>query len=161
MEYSKRIVAAFVIPMFLLAACGTARKEIVAPTPELEPMPEAPPENVAADKRWVISVEKPEDATKKGVLMSAEKAAWLAKYKIKYDDLRTWSGLERELWSGKWAIAQKNLMLADQKIEDLQPGWWDRNKFEVGMGVGILLGALAAIGIMYGVIKTEAEAGAQ
>lgn len=158
MESCKKAVAALIIPVFLLAACGTAHKEIVTPTPELDPMPEAPPENVAADKRWVIAVEKPEDAIKKGILMSAEKAAWLAKYKIKYDDLRTWTELERELWSGKWAIERKNLMLADQKIEDMQPGWWDRNKFEVGMATGIILGALAAIGIMYGVIKTEAEA---
>lgn len=151
----KKVVAGVTVCAFLMA-CASAQKPIPMPKAELDSLPEPPPEEVPEGKDWVIAVEESEAVPegKSGILMSEEKAALLAKYRVKYPEMRRWAKLEQQLWSGKWQITQR-LLLESQRELEKKPGWWDRNKFEVGTAMGFVLGALATIAVVYGVQEVK------
>lgn len=136
----------------LMTGC-TKRIPPQAPVPVLEPMPEKPAA-VKPEANWVVPVESAQDCQdKKGILMSEDKALSLGEYVVAYDGLRTWCQLERDLWSGKWAISQKELLRADQTIEDMSPTWWDENKGVVLFFTGLALGAAVTISVTYAVTQ--------
>lgn len=151
----RKVVAAAVACLFFFA-CASKMEVIPTPTPTLDALPDAPIGEVQPEKNWVVSVEKPEDVgERKGILMSEEKAALLAKYRVAYPGLRKWAELEQALWSGKWAVTQRLLLESEQQRENDKPGWWERNDFEIGVATGIVLGALATIAIVYGVQEVK------
>jgi hypothetical protein len=83
-----------------------------------------------------------------GIAMSEAKAARFGLYKIRYKELRTDFVSDRNVWKAQRELYEKRLQLADQAIQDLQPGWWDRHKAEFGVIGGFVLGAAMTIAIV-------------
>jgi len=150
-----KIVSVILLVAFTVA-CATANKPIEPPPINLDPMPEEPTSEVQPDKSWVVSVESIEDCKdRKGILMSEEKAAGLAQYRVAYPGLRRFCELDRQLWSGKWQISQRLLLESERRREDEQPGWWGRNKGEIAFFGGLIVGAAVTIGIVFGVQEVK------
>jgi hypothetical protein len=127
------------------------------PDPETEKLPDGTPKG-----EWVKPLEKGScvkaDGTPvphapqpcpnvSGISMSEEKAARLTLYKIRYPELRLNYKADRQVWKAHRELYETRLKLADEAIQKLQPGWWTRHKFQVGVVGGLILGAAATIAI--------------
>lgn len=139
---------------------GTKRVETVPlpPDPAAEPLPEG-----YAKGDWVEPLEAGSCLDKKGetvaeasapcplrsgIAISEERAYRDALYRTRYKELRTTCEADRQVMGAHRELYEGRLKLADQAIQDLQPGWWDRHKFQIGTVGGIILGAAATIAIL-------------
>lgn len=132
---------------------------------ELPPDPakeKLPSETPSGD--WVMPLERGEcldergravsEATvpcpaKSGVAVSEERAYRDGLFRIRYTELRKTFEADRQVWSAHRELYEERLKLADKAIHDLQPGWWDRNKLEVGLIGGTVIGIVTSVAILY------------
>lgn len=82
-----------------------------------------------------------------GILMSEAKAARFGLYKVRYVELRKGYEADRAVWAAQRELYETRLKLADQEIQELQPGWWDKNKLSVGVIGGFILGTALTVAI--------------
>ena len=78
-----------------------------------------------------------------------------AKYKARYNELRTLYDLDRRVWKYSRVIHEEQRGQANQIIKDLTPGWWARTKGTLGFVTGIVIGATMTIFVVYGVDKVQ------
>lgn len=86
--------------------------------------------------------------SRSGIAVSEERAFRDAKYRIRYRELRRNYEADREVWGAHRELYEERLKLADQAIQDLQPSWWDRHKFQLGVIGGIVLGVASSVAII-------------
>lgn len=130
----------------------------LAPDPAVEPIPDNIPKG-----DWVTSIEKGEclDTSgtpelgapspcpvESGIIISEERAYRAALYRIRYREMRKTYGADRMVWSAHRELYEERLKLAGQAIEDLQPGWIDRNKLPLGVVGGVILGIATSVAIL-------------
>ena len=154
------VVAALIAP-----ACGGVRptrptvpnsvikrveQRPLPPDPATEPLPDGVPK-----VEWVRPLERGEceKAPKpcpavSGLAISEARAFRDAKYRIRYKELRSNYGADRQVWGAHRELYETRLGLADQTIQDLQPRWWDRNKFQIGVVGGVILGIITSVAIL-------------
>ncbi len=120
---------------------------------KLPPRPDEKP--IPAGKDWVVPLAKDKLAPKDGVLISAEKAVRAAKYKERYNEIRSLYDLDRHVWRSTRVIQEAQRKQANQVIKDLTPSWWQRNKGVLGWTSGTVIGAAMTILVVYGVDKVQ------
>ena len=128
------------------------------PDPAVEPIPDNIPKG-----DWVTTIGKGEcldqDGTpelgatnpcpaKSGIVVSEERAYRDALYRIRYRELRKTYGADRMVWSAHRELYEERLKLAGQAIENLQPSWLDRNKLQLGVVGGVVLGIATSVAIL-------------
>jgi len=109
------------------------------PDPSIEP----PPDGVPSEE-WVEPHEPGTCSGKPGILISEGRAARDARFRIRYRELRTICEVDREVWKAHRDLYETRLGLAVRTIQSLQPGWWDRNKFQLGVVGGMVIGVAAS-----------------
>ena len=83
---------------------------------------------------------------KSGLLVSEERVARDILYRSEYKRLRTFYEADRLVWRAHRALYEERLKLAQERINELRPNWWERNAFQIGIGGGLVLGvSLVAI----------------
>jgi hypothetical protein len=86
--------------------------------------------------------------TESGIVVSEERAYRDGFYRIEYGLLLQNYDSDRTVWSAHRELYEERLRLADRAIQDLQPGWWERNKFQLGVAGGMVLGIAASVAIL-------------
>jgi hypothetical protein len=154
--------SALAILLTLLIGCGGAipvsigAKTSQAFRVEEEKLPPRPDEKpIPPDKDWVVPLAKDTPSPKNGVLISPEKAVRAAKYKARYNELRTLAELDKRVWKNRAVIHDEQLGQANRTIKQLTPGWWDKNKGTLGFTTGMVLGAVMTIFVVYGVDQVQ------
>ena len=138
---------------------GTNRVEVkpLPPDPAEAALPEgfakgdwAEPLEVGGclDKAGNQTVEMFPCPARSGILLSEEKAWRVGLYQIRYRELRRNYSADQEVWGVHRELYETRLKLADQAIQDMQPGWWDRHKFQIGTVGGIIIGVAASVAIL-------------
>lgn len=154
----------FLLVLSLLTACAARIPAPVLAPPEnlveveKNPMPPNPEtEDIgSATGEWVVPIEAgsclnalgPCPALS-GIEMGEAKAARFGLYKIRYRELRTDFESSRDVWTAQRSLYAKKLDDANHTIQDMQPGWWDRNKGQIGTVGGFVLGTLFTVSIVY------------
>lgn len=84
-----------------------------------------------------------------GIVISERRAARDGLYRIRYPELRTRYEADRQIWTVHREAYELRLELAETRIGELQPTWWDEHKgLVIGLsffvvGVGTAMGAYA------------------
>jgi hypothetical protein len=119
---------------------------------EEKPLPPRPDEKpIPPEKDWAVPLVKDAPAPKSGVLLSVDKTVRAAKYKSRYNELRTLYELDKHVWRNVSVINDEQFAQANRTIKDLTPGWWDGNKGTVAFIAGIVIGGTMTIFVVYGV----------
>jgi hypothetical protein len=103
---------------------------------------------LGADGKPVVEASKP-CPIRSGIAVSEERAARDGLYRIRYKELRRNYEADRVVWGAQRALYESRLDLANKALEQAQPSWFDQHKGELGLLGGLLLGAGAAVGIVY------------
>lgn len=82
-----------------------------------------------------------------GILLSEDKAARCMEFRIRYDELRRLYEADRMVWGAHRELYEERLRLSGEEIYNLQPTWWDENKFAIGVAIGVVLGIGVSIGV--------------
>lgn len=164
-----------VFGLFILALtnCATVQPTLPTVLPGQKRVEDTPlPQDPATEKlpdgtprgEWVLPLEKGSclkaDGTPKekapqpcpslsGISLSEEKAARLTLFKIRYPELRLNYKADRQVWKVHRELYETRLKLADQAIQKLQPGWFQRHKFELG----IIAGFITGVGVSFGAVS--------
>lgn len=75
-----------------------------------------------------------------GILVSEGRAARDGLYRVRYRELRTHYQGDRQVWMVQRELYETRLRLADQRIREMQPTWWQQNGAYVALGVGLVAG---------------------
>ena len=120
------------------------------PDPATEKLPEGFPKG-----DWILPYEAKACAEdpktcpdQSGLLVSEERAYFNALYRTRYGEIRKIFGADRSVWGVHRELYESRLELADREIQNLQPSWWDRHKFQFGVVGGIVLGITASVAIL-------------
>ena len=146
-----------------MVGCGAAPIRIGAKASQAyrvedEKLPPRPDEKpIPPEKDWVLPLAKDTPAPKSGVLISPEKAVRAAKYKTRYNEIRTLAELDKRVWRSRAVIHEEQLGQANKVIKDLTPGWWDNNKGTLGFTAGMLIGAVITVFVVYGVDQVQEQ----
>jgi hypothetical protein len=88
-----------------------------------------------------------------GILLSEDKAMSAANLRISYDELYRLAESDRKYLMTVVEIQEKTLQLGDQRIRrlegelsEIRNSWWNNNKMEVGIVVGVVLGIAVTAG---------------
>lgn len=148
----------FAVLLILTIGCGSAAPirfgGVKDPAFKVEekPLPPRPDEKpIPPENDWAQPLAKDAPAPKGGVLMSADKAIRAAKYKARYNELRTLYELDKHVWRNVSIINDEQFAQANRVIKDLSPSWWDDNKGTVGFVTGTVIGITMTIFVVYGV----------
>jgi hypothetical protein len=153
---------ALILPLFL-ACAGTLPTTPTVPVGEKRvetvPLPPDPEAEKLADNvprgDWVEPQEagscapSPACPAKAGILVSEERASRDALFRIRYRELRTNYVSDQKVWGAQRALYEERLKLADQAIQQAQPGWFQRHGFQLGVVGGFLLGSVLTIAIFH------------
>ena len=154
------LVAALIAP-----ACGGVQStrptvpDTVVKRVEQQPLPPDPADEPLPDGippgEWVEPVEAgacagkaPPCPEKSGILVSEARAVRDAKYRVRYKELRKNYEADRVVWGAHRELYEERLKLADREIQDLQPNWWDRNKLQIGVVGGVIIGIATSVAIL-------------
>ena len=88
---------------------------------------------------------------KGGVLMSEELSFRFATYRTYYKQLRLNYEADRKVWTAQRFLYETRLKDAGEAIQRQRPNWFQQHAFELGILAGVVVGAGAAVGIVYGV----------
>lgn len=142
--------------LLLLVVAACTPKFVTPPTVppgearvEQQPLPpdamiEGLPEGIPEDDR-IEALEAQNRAPFAGVLLGEGAAARYAILKSRYPELRVRYEQDRKVWAAHRELYEVRLQLADKAIHDLQPSWWDRNAFSLGLLGGVTLGVLTGV----------------
>lgn len=97
-----------------------------------------------------------------GIVLTEDKAMAAANLRISYDELYRLAESDRKYLLTVVEIQEGTLQLGDKRIEKLEGelaeirnSWWENNKMEVGIAVGIVVGVAVTAGA--GVIWAESQ----
>ncbi len=98
-------------------------------------------------EEWVKPIEKGDPAPEAGIVVS-EAHAWRdAQFRLAYKSLRDIDRADRSVWPVHRQFYEERVATSKKELERLQPTWWDRNVWAIGLAVGFLAGAAATVGI--------------
>jgi hypothetical protein len=112
--------------------------------PESRKLPPTPTEDVKVVDDRVAPVSAGSTAEFSGILLSEDKARRAAALKLRYDELLVLYSSDRKVWSTQREFYEEELKAADKKLKELQPGWYDQHKLELGVIGGMILTILSA-----------------
>lgn len=75
-----------------------------------------------------------------GILSSEARAARDALYRIRYRELRQRYEADRTVHGAQREVYETRLRLADERIRELQPTWWQQHGPVILFGAGLVLG---------------------
>ena len=115
-----------------------------------EKLPEGIPkgESIKAIERGECDKAAKPCPVESGLFVSEARAVRDGKYRIQYKELRSNYIADRQVWGSHRELYETRLKLADKEIQNLQPGWWDRNKFQLGVVGGVVLGIATSVAIL-------------
>lgn len=147
----------------VLLGCGASAPNIQPTVPidpshrpemrELPPDPGATPPTPSED--WALPIEAATCTTSEsftfdvpaGIELSEEKVTRCLTYRTRYDELRSLYESDRMVWGAHRELYEERLRLSGEEIYNLQPDWWDENKFAIGVAIGVVLGIGVSIGV--------------
>lgn len=120
---------------------------------ELPPDPGATPPTPSED--WALPIEAATCTTPEqyvfdvpaGIELSEEKVERCLLYRTRYNEMRTIYESDRMVWGAQRELYEERLRLAGEEIYNLQPDWWDENKFAIGAAIGVVLGIGVSLGV--------------
>ena len=157
------------VVLALNSSCATVKP--VAPTipddpskrVEQQPMPVDPaalPVPVGLPKGdWTAMLEEGKCVTDEnggpcpmltGIVVSEEHAWRDAQFKLAYKEIRIFYEVDKKVWSAQRALYEGRLNDANTALEKAQPSWFQRHAWEIGIISGLVLGAGATVGVVYG-----------
>lgn len=152
--------------LLMSVGCATtkaAQPKRTLPSPlvaaQLPERPDAEP--IPVGKDWSVSIEAGETVpeNRAGVLMSTHKAFRAAKYKVAYDELRSLYVVDLRTWGRERDIYDRHLEAADGEIvywkEKAIRSWFERHAGQIGLGGGIIIGAIVTVAIVYAVDQVK------
>lgn len=132
------------------------------PDPFEEPLPDGVPTDPPED--WVEPLEEgscvPGPGNRgadapcpswSGVAVSEARAMRDGMVRLRYRELRQMYQSDRQVWSAQRELYEAQIVRDREEILRLQPSWWDRNKMECGIAIGLVAGAAMTIAIVYAV----------
>ena len=131
---------------------GTKRVEVtpLPPDPAEEPLPDG-----FAKGEWVEPLEaggcldQPQPCPKRSGIAVSEERAWRdGLFRLRYKELRRAYEADRSVWGAHRELYEERLKLADHAIQDLQPSWWERHDWQIGVMGGIIAGVATTIAIL-------------
>lgn len=161
------------VTLLLIGGCATtkaAEPKRTLPSPlvaaKLPDRPDAEPIAPSAD--WSVSCagylaekgdQEPELVKKPGICMSTEKAIRAARYVVGYNELRGLYVVDLRTWGRERQIYERHLNAADDEIvrwkERARRSFWEQYSGQIGLGAGIVVGAVVTITIMYAVKQVK------
>ncbi len=134
------------------AAVPAAQHTLPDPLVAAELPPEPPP--VPEEEHWTAPVEGVEVAPgdlRDGVLFSDAMALRVGQLVVEYERVRGLYLIDMRTWGRERSIYERHLTLADQEIATwrtrAERSWWEVNGDEVGLFLGLVLGAGVTLGI--------------
>jgi hypothetical protein len=124
-----------------------------APLPEGIPPEEFPPEALE-EGSCTTGAGKPTTGAptpcpdKSGILISEAKAARLKMYTTSYKELRLLYEADRAVWEVQREYYEARLALADDRLKELEPTWFQQNQLALGVAGGFLLGAALTLSLV-------------
>jgi hypothetical protein len=93
-----------------------------------------------------------------GVLFPDESAAYVARLRVSYDEVRGLYEIDQRTWERERQIYTRHLEMADEEIqranERAERTWWELHGDEVGLIGGFVVGVAVTIGIVAAVDAT-------
>jgi len=146
---------------FAVAGCASTPRPVVytiaherwvetrplPPSPRVEPLPGDVPADPSEDFVQAYEPGARDNPTVPGLVISESRAARDALFRIRYDELLSLYEADRLVWVAHREAYELRLQLSAQRIEELQPSWWDQFGVPVVGILGFILGAAATIGI--------------
>jgi hypothetical protein len=172
-----RLFQLCVVLGIILFGCGTATSGQVRPMvaedrrpeartlpqdPRLEALPEGTPsdlpenfvepvdEGSCISDRGAVVASGPCPAYN-GIAVSEARAARDAMFRIRYQELRQTYEADRQVWAAHRELYEAQIARGREEIARLQPTWWDRHGFAVGVASGFVIGAAVTIAITFAV----------
>ncbi len=87
-----------------------------------------------------------------GLALSEARAFRDGLFRVRYPELRRLYEADQQVWKAHRELYEERLKLADTEIKRLQPNWFERNAFALGMIGGFLVGTGMTLGVMYVVV---------
>jgi hypothetical protein len=110
----------------------------------------------------VLSLEFEEQAPFAGILLTEDKAMSAAQLRIAYDEIYQLAIADRKFALNIIQVQERQLYRADAIIDQkeaelraIRDDWWEKNKLQVGIGVGLLLGV--GLSLLTGKVWAEIE----
>jgi hypothetical protein len=112
-------------------------------------LPESPPcpDAAALNDQRVEPLEQGDPAPFAGLIFGEGRVYRDGLYRIRYRELRSNYEADRKVWVAHRELYETRLGLADKAIRDLQPNWWERNAFTLGVFGGTTLGIVMSVAI--------------
>jgi len=126
---------------------GERRVEDTPLPPDPKDLPVVLPEG-GDSTEWTESIEVGQHVDRAGILISEGYAGRVALFKIGYKELRTYYEADRSVWRAHRDLYETRLRLGDVAIQELQPSWWDNNKFSLGVMGGFVVGTAVVLGVL-------------
>ena len=120
--------------------------EPLPPDARTEALPPGTPDD---DERRVESYEPgaTTNPTQPGIVISESRMARDLLYRIRYPELRLRYEADRNVWVVQRQAYEARLQLAAERILELRPTWWERNRGHVLGMVGFVFGVASTIAI--------------
>jgi len=156
-----------VMAVFLVMGCAKKQTKIEYPdrlpiTEQAERLTMLPEYQKTTESGQVVAVEKGSPAPFSGICMTEDKGFAVAELRTSYDEVYFDAQSNRKYFLTVVGTQEKELYRADQiidkkdkKIDELQSDWWAQNKFDVGVGIGIVAGV--AMSVLVGYVWSEIE----
>ena len=157
----------FVLAVLLLVGgCATTKaaepKHTLPPPLVAAKLPERPDaKSIPVSADWVIAVEEGETVPegRAGVLMSQEKAVRAAEYVVAYNELRQLYVVDLTTWGRERQIYERYLEAADGEVDhwkkQAERSWWEKHSGQIGLGAGLIVGAVITVAIVEAVQQVE------
>lgn len=113
--------------------------------------------SVAFADETYVPVVKGDKAPFDGVCMTEARSLLMADEKIELKELKQTHAVDLKLWLFKEDQYKLGLKERDERLaqqEEALNGFWNRNKFEIGVVGGFIIGAALTIGIASAVAKS-------
>ena len=119
--------------------------EELPPNAFVEPLAE----NYPGDETDVLPYEPGAGPEWPGIVVSEARAARDGLIRIRYRELRTRYEADRTVWRAHRELYETQLRLAAEQLEGLAPSWWDRRKGTVGAALGVVVGVLGTVLVVW------------
>jgi len=163
-----RRLSPIVALIFLVVACSKSTApapkvpERLPITEQAKELTEVPPYQAPTKDGKVVGLELDAPAPFSGVLLTEDKAMAAAELRIAYDEVYQLAIADRKYMLNIVQIQEQQLYRADAIIDQkeaelkaIRDDWWEKNKLQVGIGVGLVLGV--GLSLLTGKIWAEIE----
>lgn len=155
MQFSLKI---FLVASLILTGCNNATRnhnttQIYANALKVLTIPER---YKATSTEKVVPIEKGNISEINGIVFPTEKAADVARLKIKYNELYGIAKINEQFAITVLKVADEEINKADARINKLQglnESWWNRNKMTIGVVGGFVVGVSLSGLVVWGAFK--------